>query len=186
MRVIALLLAMGVVCIITVSCATTGNGKPAGEERKAVQEKPASLPKEVEENLLGLLADGKFGEAADKAKEALKTAPRSATANYVLGKSLLSIEGADMQEAENALIISCRATGWKNAQYIKVLADAYERNGKLDGALKALEEAAKLAPDDVSIRSRLEELKKKIGEESSAEMPQSSDVPVKRQRVIKR
>lgn len=189
MKIIGLVLAVCALCALTASCATSRNGQSAAKDVPTAQVKPkemvVQLPKETEESLLKLLSDGKFGEAADKAKEALKIAPRSATANYVLGKSLLSIEGAKAQDAVDALLISCRVSEWKNAGYIKALADAYERNGELDSALVALEKAAQLAPDDVSIRSRLEELKKKkkLDEQSSTKQ-QSPDEPVIKRRVI--
>jgi len=165
MRLTAALCVVIGLCGMIISCATSPNAQSAGKEsvvqKKAVEEKPASLPKETEDALLKLLADGKFQEAADKAKEALKTAPKSATANYVLGKSLLSIEGASSREAEDALLISCRVTEWKNAEYIKALADAYEKNGNLDFALEALKKAAQLDPDDAVLLLRMEQLKKK-------------------------
>ena len=189
MKVIGLVLAVFALCALTASCAAPRSEQPAAKDVSTAQVKPkekiVQLPKETEESLLKLVSDGKFGEAADKAKEALKTAPRSAAANYVLGKSLLSIEGAKAQDAVDALLISCRVSEWENAGYIKALADAYERNGELDSTLAAMEKAAQLAPDDVSIRSRLEELKKKkkLDEQSSTEQ-QSPDEPVIKRRVI--
>jgi Flp pilus assembly protein TadD len=107
--------------------------------------------------LLSLLGDD--AAAVKHFNRVLQIEPDNARAQTSLGTSLARLGSEDVKA--HALLEQTLRVDPRNAQAQALLAAIAERAGKIDDAIKRLEQVRKLKPDDARVKDKLDELRAK-------------------------
>jgi hypothetical protein len=112
--------------------------------------------------VLGVLLDaaGRSAEGADRIRQAIALGPESMDARVLLVWVLLRAGSLADADAELSVVLEAEP---RRVGALMLLADLRQREGNLDAAMRALQDAAAIQPGDATIQRSLEALRSRTG-----------------------